>query len=32
MVPVKSQETPEKESQVVSYNPSDRKPEGKQTV
>ena len=32
MIPVKSQETPEKESWAVSCNPSDAKPEGKQTA
>ena len=32
MIPVKSQETPEKESRAVSRNPSQAKPEGKQTA
>ena len=32
MIPVKSQETPEKESRAVSRNPSHAKPEGKQTA
>ena len=32
MIPVKSQETLEKESQAVSRDPSHSKPEGKQTT
>ena len=31
-IPVKSQETPEKEGWAVSRNPSHAKPEGKQTA
>ena len=32
MIPVKSQETPEKGSRTVSPNPSHARPEGKQTA
>ena len=32
MIPVKSQETPEKESWEVSRSPSHAKPDGKQTA
>ena len=32
MIPLKSQETPEKESRAVSRKPSHARPEGKQTV
>ena len=32
MIPVKSQETPEKESRAVSRNPSHSKPDGKQAA
>ena len=32
MIPVKSRETPEKESRALSRNPSHAKPQGKQTA